>query len=77
MLVHAFVIILSIGVSTPPQKRHPLFSPKPSPPVTLQTVQAPLFRQFLPICCFFMNPPPSLKEMDFSVNSDNIKTFHP
>ena len=51
----------------------PYFPPSP-PPLTLQTVQAPLFRQFLPRCCFFMNPPPSLKEMDFSVNSDNIKT---
>ena len=27
------------------------------PPLNLQTVQAPLFRQFLPIYCFFLWPP--------------------
>ena len=45
--------IVRTGVSTPPQKHHPLFFAKPPPPLNLQTVQAPL-RQFPAIHCFFM-----------------------
>ena len=44
-----------------------LFLAKP-PPLNLQTVQAPLFRQFLPTYCFFVTTLP--------VNLHNIKLFH-
>ena len=42
-----------IGVSI-----HPTTPFLPSPPLNLQSVQVPLFRQFLAIYWFFVNPPP-------------------
>ena len=50
--------IVCIGVSTPLQKHHPLFFAKPNPLLNLQTVQAPLFRQFPPYKLVFREPPP-------------------
>ena len=48
--------IVCIGVSTSPQKHHPLFLAKP-PPLNLQTVQAPLFKQPPYILVFGKIPP--------------------
>ena len=52
---------------TPPQKQSPLFFARPTPPLNLQTVQRPYFRQFPTIYWFFTYPPP-LKKPDFSEN---------
>ena len=57
MLVHAFVIILSIGVSTPPQKRHPLFPPKPSP-LNSANCSSPPFQTIPPYMLLFHEPSP-------------------
>ena len=50
--------IVSIGVSptpTPFKGTPPLFFDKP--PLNLQTIQAPLFKQFHPLYQFFVTPP--------------------
>ena len=49
------IFIVCIGVSTHPEKHEPLFFAKP--PLKLQTVQAPLFRQTL-LYWFLVNPSP-------------------
>ena len=57
--------IVCIGVWTPTQKHyHPLFCQVPLNP-NLQKVQVLFFRQFPPIYCFFVNPPPPFKNRIF------------
>ena len=46
------------GINPPPSETLPLFFAKP-PPLNLQSVQAPSFRQFPPIYWFFLNPLPT------------------
>ena len=53
------------GINPPLKKHHPFFLTKsPLPPLNLQTVQAPFFRQ----CPLYFG---------FSVNPQNIKVSHP
>ena len=48
------------GINPPPPSPLKNTNPSilPSPPSNLQTVQAPFFRQSLPLYWFFMNSPP-------------------
>ena len=62
-------VIVCIGVSTPPQKHHPLFSCQ-APSLNWQTVQAP-FLGNPPLYIGFLWTPPPWKS-DFSVNPQNI-----
>ena len=67
------VCIVCIGVSTPPSK---ILLPSflPSPPLNLQTVQAPLFRQSPPyILVFRAHPPP--KNQIFQLTPKTLKLF--
>ena len=58
------ILIVCIGISTPPQKHHPLFIAKP--PLNRQTVQVPpFFRQSPPLYWFFVNPPSPPKSQIF------------
>ena len=45
-------------IKSPQKRKNTILSFLPSPPLNLQTVQAPFFRQFLPIYWFFVNPSP-------------------
>ena len=56
----------------PPQQHHPFFFTKS--PLKSGNYPAPLFRQFTPNILVFHAPS---KQLDFTVNSHNIKTFHP
>ena len=60
------------GINLP--LKTPTLSFLPSPLLNLQIVQAPFFKQSLPIYLFFVNP---RYKSDFSVNPHNIKVFHP
>ena len=67
------IYIVWIGVSTPPQKHHPLFLANPSP-LNRQTVQAPpLFRQSPSLYWFFVSP--LLKTQIFQWTSKMLKFF--
>ena len=68
---NTYIYIVHIDVSTP--SKSPPFSFLPRPLLNLQTVQATLSRQSLPVYCFFREPP--FQKSDFSVNPHNIKIF--
>ena len=65
---HVFVGIVCIGVSTSLSKTPPP-SFLPSPPLNLQTVQTPLFRQSPYILVFCDSPP---LKLGFSMKPQNI-----
>ena len=67
------------GINRPLKNTTQLFFTKLPPPLNPQTVQANLFRQFPPICWFFLNP--SLKIGFFSEplqyqNYSSLTPFH-
>ena len=74
--------IVGIGVSTPPQKQHPLKNTTPSslpsppspPPLNQKTVHAPSLLGNPPYILVFCDPP--LKVRSFS-EPKNIKVFYP
>ena len=69
------ILIVCIGISTPPQKHHPLFIAKP--PLNRQTVQVPPFLGNPPLYIGFswtLLPPP--KSQIFKWAPQNIKVLH-
>ena len=67
------IVYIKVSTPTPPQKHHPLFLAKP--PLKSASCPSPIFRQYLPIYWFFVNPPLKLRFFHESPKYGSYSSF--